>query len=368
MKKRIPFAVRREDGVPLVRQVLDGMRDAIVGGYYAPGDALPPYAELAETLGVSQIVTKTALKRLVAEGFVAARPRVGSVVRDRGVKQWRGHVVFVCPDLDVGYFQTLLAETLRTRLNREGYLFTRASVEHRDAAGTYDLSLLDAALARSVDLVVILYNRPAIFRHVAKRGVPYMVVGNLKEAPDGAIGLTQIDFNKAVPEFVDACRATGVRKVVQFRLPEPMCDATPALRAAGIAATNIILKYDFAKGKLFSIEESGRIGLEKLAVSRRLGSDTLLFFTSDYLARGGLLAMERHGLKAPEDIQVVAFANSGLGPAYFRELTRMEINPVAAGTAMANACLKYLSNGIFATGPVIGPEWKKGETMGNALY
>ena len=361
--KRIPFAIRRSDGLPLVRQVLDGFRDAIVGGYYAPGDALPPYTELAEMLGVSQIVTKTALKRLAAEGFVAARPRVGTIVRDRGVKQWRGHVVFVCPDLDVGYFQTLFAETLRTRLNREGYLFTRASVEHRDAAGTYDLSLLDAALARSVDLVVILYNRPAIFRHVAKRGVPYMVVGNLKKAPDGAIGLTRIDFNTAVPKFVDACRAAGVRKVVQFRVPEPMCDAAPALRAAGISVTNIILKYDFAKGKLFSIEESGRIGLEKLAASRRLGGDTLLFFTSDYLARGGLLAMERQGLKAPEDVQVVAFANTGLGPTYFRELTRMEIDPVAAGGVAAEAALASLLTGKYPAGTVIGPAWKKGETM-----
>lgn len=363
MKKRIPFKVRREDGVPLVRQVLDGMRDAIVGGYYAPGDALPPYAELAETLGVSQIVTKTALKRLVAEGFVAARPRVGSVVRDRSEKQWRGHVVFVCPDLDVGYFQTLFAETLRTRFNKEGYLFTRASVEHRDVAGAYDLSLLDAALARSVDLAVVLYDRPAIFRHLAKRGIPYVTVSGAMEPPAGAAGLTRFDFNTAVPELVSACRAAGIRKVVQFRVPEPMCDAAPALRAAGISVSTITLKSDYARGKLFSIEESGRTGMMKFAASHRLGGDTLLFFTSDYLARGMLMAMEHLGIKAPDDVRVVSFTNAGLGPAYFRELTRMEMNPAAAGGVVADAAMAYLRSGKYPVGTVIGPVWKKGETM-----
>ena len=172
LPKKIPFSVSRDDRRTLVRQVVDGVREAVFGGYYAPGDSLPPYRELATLLGVSEIVTKNALRQLALEGVVESRTRRGSVVRDTGSKQWRGHVVFVCPDLDVGYFQTLFAETLRTRFNKEGYLFTRASVEHRDVAGAYDLSLLDAALARSVDLAVVLYNRPAIFRHLAKRGSP----------------------------------------------------------------------------------------------------------------------------------------------------------------------------------------------------
>lgn len=367
LKKKIPFQIRRNEGRPLVRQIMDGFREAAVGGYYRPGDAIPPYAELAETLGVSQIVTKTAIRRLAAEGLLEARPRIGSVVRDRGEKHWRGHVVFVCPDLDVGYFQTLFSETLRTRLNREGYLFTRASVEHRDAAGTYDLSLLDAALARSVDLAVVLYDRPAIFRHLAKRGVPYVAVAGLKKPPAGATGLTRFDFNTAVPELVAACRAAGVRKVVQFRLPEPMSNAAPALRAAGIAVTTITLKPDYAKGKLFSVEEEGRLGMAKLAASRRLDRDTLVFFTSDYLARGALMTMEHLDIKAPDDVRVAVFANAGLGPTYFRELTRMEMDPVAAGGVVADAALSCLRTGKYPVGTVIGPAWRRGETMGNEV-
>ncbi len=363
LPKKIPFSVSRDDRRTLVRQVVDGVREAVFGGYYAPGDSLPPYRELATLLGVSEIVTKNALRHLASEGVVESRTRRGSVVRDTGSRQWRGHVVFVCPDLDVGYFQTLLAETLRTRLNREGYLFTRASVEYRSANDDYDLSLLDTALARSVDLAVVVYDRPAIFRHLAKRGVPYVAVANIKDPPDGAVGLTRIDFNTAVPEFVAACRETGVLKAVQFRLPEKMSDAAPALRAAGIAATTIILKPDYARGKLFSIEEEGRAGMERLASSGRLNRDTVLLFTSDYLARGGLMTLEHLGIKAPEDVRLVAFTNAGLGPTYFRELTRMEMDPVAAGGVAADAALTYLRTGQYPAGTVIGPAWKRGKTM-----
>ena len=70
MRKNVPFEVSRNDARPLVRQVLDGMREAILGGYYAPGDEIPPYAELARLLGVSQIVTKAVLKRLGEETYV----------------------------------------------------------------------------------------------------------------------------------------------------------------------------------------------------------------------------------------------------------------------------------------------------------
>ena len=43
MKKarKTPFSVNRNDSRSLADQVADGLRTAIVGGYYAPGDLLP---------------------------------------------------------------------------------------------------------------------------------------------------------------------------------------------------------------------------------------------------------------------------------------------------------------------------------------
>jgi DNA-binding LacI/PurR family transcriptional regulator len=356
--------VARSDARTLLAQVADGLREAIVGGYYVPGDIVPSSRELARILGVSEIVSRAALRRIADDGFVVARPRVGSVVRDRASMQWRGHVVFVCPELDVGFFQTVLIETLRTRLNKRGYLFTRASIEHCGANGKYDFSLLDAALARSVDLVVVLYDRPAIFSHLEKRGVPFAAVAGMEKAPSGAIGFTSIDFNTAVPDFIASCKAAGAGKVVEYRLPEIMCDAVPALREAGIAATSVSLKPDYAKGKFFAIEEAGMNAVEKALSAGRFDRAAVHFLSSEYLMRGALLALSRAGLEAPRDVRVVAWANAGMGPSYFRELSRMEMDPVRAGATVAEAALEFLDKGAWPTNSVIGPSWKLGETLG----
>lgn len=362
--EKLPFSVNRNDDRTLVRQVVDGVREAINSGFYVHGDSIPSYRELSQMLGVSQIVTKTALRMLAAEGLVESRPRIGTVVRDLGMRQWHGHVVFVCPDLDVGYFQTLMAETLRTRLNKAGWLFTRASIEHRAAGGAYDFSLLDAALTRSVDLVVVLYDRPKIFKHLAVRGVPFVAVAGLDEPPDGALGLTRIDFDTAVPDFVAACKTCGVGKVVQYRLPEQMSDAVPALRAAGIDAVEVGIKPDYSIGKFMAIEKAGMQLVQKRLQSGKFDRDAVHFFSSEYLMRGALLALSRAGLEAPRDVRVVAWSNAGMGPSYFREISRMEMDPAQAGAAVADATLAFLEKGEYPAGSVIGPKWKAGETLG----
>ena len=101
---------------PLVAQVVDGIRQAIISGFYKSGDVVPSYRELAPALGVSTIVTKAALRQVAEDGLVVSRPRIGSVVRDSSMKRWRGHVLLVCPGGDENYVETVLAGALRDRL------------------------------------------------------------------------------------------------------------------------------------------------------------------------------------------------------------------------------------------------------------
>ena len=365
LRKRPPFTIDRNDARSLLHQVTDGLRLAISDGYYRCGDLLPSSRDLAPALGVSKIVTEAALKRLAAEGLVESRPRVGTVVRDLNAKQWRGHVVLVCPELDTGPYQTTMAESLRTHLNRAGYLFTRATVEGDGAeGGKYDFSLLDAALARSVDLAIILYNRPAIFRHLASRGVPYAVVGNVPESPAGAVGVVKTDYAAAVPDFVASCVAAGIRKVVQFRLSGIMCDAAPALRGRGIAVTTVSVKPDSRKGWFFASEQAGLEGVVRYARSHTFERDDLVFFASDHMASGGMLALAGMGLSAPDGIRVATWANAGLGPVYFRELSRMEMGPERDGVGVADATLSFLRTGRFPDDAVLRPRWIQGATMG----
>ena len=367
MVKKVPFRVSRDDTRSLLRQVEDGLREAIVGGFYKPGESVPSSRELVSMLGVSRIVTQAALRRIADEGLVVSRPRVGSVVRDRGERQWRGHVVFAYAEMNVGYFQTGFAEELRKLLNRDGYLFTRATGDSGDETGTADFSLLDVALSRSVDLVVVLTNSRGILQYLARRRIPFAAVTHRETKPAGAVGVTHFDLYGALDGFAAACRGAGIRKAAVMHWTSGIHEATQRLRAAGMSVSSVVVAPNFSLGKLTAIERAGYEEFRRRIEAGRLGRDTAWFFADDYLARGALMAMAAAGVRAPEDIRVATLSNAGNGPLYVRDLARLEMDPVRAGATVASAALEYLKTGRYPEDSVIGPIWIPGETMGDGI-
>ena len=89
----------------------------------------------------------------------------------------------------------------------------------------------------------------------------------------------------------------------------------------------------------------------------------LFLFTDDYLAQGALAALDAAEVRVPEDVKVATHANRGLGPIWHKPLTRLEVDPVAHGRAVADAILRYLRTGERPLGLELGAAWKKGETF-----
>ncbi|MFY9512187.1 MAG: FadR/GntR family transcriptional regulator [Rubrivivax sp.] len=79
---------------------LDLLGEAIVGGCYAAGAAIPPEPILGEELGVSRTVVREAVKSLVAKGMLVTGPKVGTRVLpeeswnwfDPTVVQWKSRM------------------------------------------------------------------------------------------------------------------------------------------------------------------------------------------------------------------------------------------------------------------------------------
>lgn len=359
---KLPFTVNRNDVRTLVEQVTEGLRSAIMAGHYLVGDVLPGSRDLAELLGVSRIVTLAALKKLTEEGYIEPRPRLGSVVRDCGVKVWKGRVLLVCPDGDDCFFQNLFAGELRNQLADAGYLFSEVVVlEGPD--GRYDLTRLDAALSAKADFVICLYVREAIIRYLAKHQIPFAVFGEVTKVPRGAVGFVQFDYNGVVSDFVAACQAKGVREVVAVYWHALMCNVVPAFRATGIKVQAINAAPDMKNGRIIGVQRAGLRLFEKLIATRKLKKDAVYFFADDFLTVGALSALSYHGIRSPEDVQVVTWANRELGPVYPRELTRMEMDEVGAGRQAAATVLDYLKTGVFPSGVAVKPQWVPGETF-----
>lgn len=69
--------------VPIVQQIVSGLRGLLVSGELAPGDALPSSRALGRDLGVHFNTVAQAYRVLEAEGWLELKRRTGTVVRKR---------------------------------------------------------------------------------------------------------------------------------------------------------------------------------------------------------------------------------------------------------------------------------------------
>ena len=332
----LPFAVVKNDERSLVAQVLDGLRGAIASGYYKSGSLLPPMRTLSKMCGVSMIVMNEVVARLTAEGLINPRRGVGCVVVGGGRHLWKGRVLFVLTDRPGIYYVNVFASILRERLADAGYLFSQVTVTAR-TGGKYDLERLEMELARRPDLVVQIYVRPQITSMLAKSGVPWVFIGRDLPKAKGAAGFAKYDYAPATTAFAERCAECGIRKVLQVSL-YPWC--ADASRRATMKAFEEIIERD---------------------VTEALGD--AVYFTDDNAAQGALAAFSQFGVRMPEDVGCVTWANVGHGPVYWRSLARLEMDPVAHGEAFSAAVLNLLSGRPFPSDFRLGPVWRDGETL-----
>ncbi|HEU5205134.1 MAG TPA: GntR family transcriptional regulator, partial [Candidatus Limnocylindrales bacterium] len=75
--------LRRDDGVPLHRQLEQELRAAIRSGRLAAGSVVPSTRGLASQLGLSRGVVVEAYEQLVAEGYLTSQPGGTTRIADR---------------------------------------------------------------------------------------------------------------------------------------------------------------------------------------------------------------------------------------------------------------------------------------------
>jgi DNA-binding transcriptional regulator YhcF (GntR family) len=69
--------------VPVYRQIVDGLRIALVNGELSPGDSLPSVRRLALDVGVHFNTVAQAYRALAQEGWLEISARGGATVQER---------------------------------------------------------------------------------------------------------------------------------------------------------------------------------------------------------------------------------------------------------------------------------------------
>lgn len=361
---QLPFSVLRSSDATLIEQVEDGIRSAIERGVYKAGDCLPTTRQMSKALKVGRVVVERAMARLKKRNYVSARPRIGIVVMDAGVKCWRGSVLIVTTSHSGSYYPNVFAGEVKSRLLEAGYLCMQVSADSF-SPGKPDLSALKAYLRGPVDFAIVLFGSKTVEKCLSENDVPFVVVGERKSKWKSCCGCIQLDWGASIPAFVKHCRTSGIVRVLQMSVRKrEIADARSQLSAAGIACEQLFVREPKGQPKPFNVEEAAFSSLKKrLGKCEEKGMPELLFFTDDHLAAGALWALAESGLTAPEDVKVVSWANRGDAPAFSRRLTVMELDPREHGRIVSERILDYLERRRPIVGLELGPRYIKGETF-----
>lgn len=361
--KKPPFALDRTRSGELSAQLADAMRKAIETGFYGGGEAIPPTRDLAAMLGVSRVVAIRAMRQLEDWRLVVRRPHYGCVVCAKDRPLWKGQVLIVVPPGIGNLRENTVYAILRDTLTASGYMPLVATVPRSPAGKFEDFALLEAMLRQQIDLTVCLHDTPSVVTWLAKRKIPFVLFGRDAARERGAIGVVDNRDGLVLDEFVAHCREAGVTSVLQLTAIENGPDAVPALKAAGIKASNWrIAPPNGGDNALGLVQRATDEFAARLAKGRKWLPD-LLFFRDDHLATGALVALAAAGVRIPEDVRVVTWANRDLGPAYVKPLTRMELDSAAIGERLAECVMEYLRDGAFPEGVAVGPKYIRGETF-----
>ena len=352
-RKSPPFAVTRSIRLTLVEQVLDGLRSAITGGYYKPGDALPGTRDLAKSLGVSTIVTEAVIKKLGEEGLIVSRPRIGSVVVDRGEKLWKGHILLVMRGSCDGYYGNVLAGIIREEMIKAGYLVSTVATPF-GKNGKPDTAALSAALRQSVDLAILIFDNPAIERCISESGVKFVLVGDRPSKAKTCVGSITYRRDAAAQEFAPLLKQQGVRTLMEVGTGD-VVDAKESSVAAG-------LRYSFwtipdEKGVLQpeSTEIAAMMAFAKRLKKGRAWLPDVFYFSDDYIGSGAIKALMAAGVRIPDDVRVIIWSNRGNGPVFPFPVAFARLDPQADGRKVVECCLS--SVGAVRGTTTIGTEY-----------
>ncbi len=356
----MPFQVDRKLRMDIATQVTDGIRAAILTGFYKPGDILPKVLEFSRGLHVSLRAPLAAYRALRQEGLIVPRRGLGTVVVGPQADVFHGRVVIVRPYDNPYYYNAAVEAGLLRRLTAAGYVVAIVSAlplgEYRDGAdeGRFDVRQLTAALRQNTSLAIILSSVPSIERTVAETGTPYFVIGASKPATDGCVGSAPVDMASVLPGVLKRLRERKVRSLVQMGIRQMDLMDSKALRGACESYEELV---GWPKHlKRVTQEDIVRAAYDFFRKRYRTKADLpdAFLFMDDYLARGALLAFLATGIRTGRDVHVITLANKGTTPLHPDPIDLILCDPARNADIVADALIAYLNSGVAPASLALG--------------
>jgi len=344
----------------------DGLRDAIVTGYYKPGDVLPTIHEWTRMYEVSIRVPEGAIANLVKEGLVVTRPRHGCVVQPQpGRRVWLGHVVVVRPADIYNHIVISQVAAMEQQLSLAGYLVTTVVVR-RDANYDFDLGELNDVMSRNVSLAILVGKELRLLDCLKMAETPFLHVcfNASAKAVDGCVGCVRMSSASAQEAFAAHCERVGVRHVAVIGKVDDRHGVVARLERRGIRASLVEVAAEFGLERVENLERETCRALDHLFETEgRKWLPDVVYVEDDYQAIGALFSLFGHGVKIPDDVFFATTKNYGNGPALPISLSRVEFNPAVAGAAIGKSAIAFLNGEEFSYDATTGFSYIVGESF-----
>ena len=209
-------------------------------------------------------------------------------------------------------------------------------------------------------MVVALFPTQAMMNELERSSVPFVQVWSRKPSRKACL-VAKPCADAALAELAATFSAHGVRKVLSVYQTAGGVDCDTALRQAGFSVRTMRIRPPVDYVLPENVQRAALESFDKMLSKGPLAADAVVF-NDDYLTAGALTAFDRHGVRIPEDIRLATTSNYGLGPVYFRALTRLEVNPVRHGRGIAENLLKILDGADVPQQMKMEVTFEEGET------
>ena len=355
------IVVDRSSSHSLVEQVHKGIRERIFSGRIGVGTPVPSLRALADSLGVSVKVTTAAYARLVRDGWLRSEPRSGYIAVTPEMPLRSGRVLLVLSN--EGFYPDYVAHRFQERCEAIGIQVSRVVVADPEEVPVS----LDIALMDSFDFAVSFHFKRRVVDTLDESGVPFALVASDESCSSrcrNCVGVMKPDKDEDVAgEVVATCAELGVRSVELVDFQRVKRSYASEFANAGIKVCESIIEPERSTLWFEGIPRGVMHALLKRLSSRRPALPDLFFFLDDYVAKGALMAFALSGVRIPEDVKVITFANKGNGPIYARDLSRIEIDPLAMGDAVADFVIAWFKGRRGATPSMPPPVFIRGDTI-----
>ena len=335
--------------------IVAALRRDLRGGLHRAGEPLPTVAELRARFGVGTYAVRQALRQLRDEGYLSLRRHVGALVTDKCSLAWKGRIAFVRVNVNVSYFSSRLLVALSTAFEEAGWCVEPVFIPSTGNSEE-DPAPLRRYIANGLSFAILYCQSHRIVELLDKRGIPYIVLNGFTRNFPNALGVVREDLRPAYRDLIAAMKAHGVRRVVEFDIHRRIDRGFKNMFFGAGIQMKWIMCDDDARDPYTPFGEEGgsrtlcdmrTFGHRAVAAyfaegQNRASSPDAVVFDDDYLASGGVTALLEAGLRIPQDIRVVTYANSGNELVLGVTLARIQNDPVSYGEAVTDYVLKLL--------------------------